>query len=54
MQELVRELEALGPDTANLANHFGLQIGPCTAGVLRGERAPFQVSLFLLLDFECL
>lgn len=44
MKELVRELEVtLGPDTADLANRFGLHSGPCTAGVLRGERARFQL-----------
>jgi hypothetical protein len=44
MKELVRELEVtLGPDTGDLANRFGLHSGPCTAGVLRGERARFQL-----------
>lgn len=44
MQELVRQLEVtLGPDTGDLANRFGLHSGPCTAGVLRGERARFQL-----------
>lgn len=44
MKELVSDLEVtLGPDTADLANRFGLHSGPCTAGVLRGERARFQL-----------
>ena len=34
----------LGPDTNNLAMRVGLHSGPVTAGVLRGEKARFQVS----------
>ncbi|KAL7574161.1 hypothetical protein ACA910_014840 [Epithemia clementina (nom. ined.)] len=34
---------ALGPDTAELAIRIGLHSGPVTAGVLRGERARFQL-----------
>lgn len=42
MNETVKKLElSLGPDTADLACRFGLHSGPCTAGVLRGERARF-------------
>jgi class 3 adenylate cyclase len=44
MNELVRKLETtLGPDTANLAMRAGLHSGPVTAGVLRGDRARFQL-----------
>jgi Adenylate and Guanylate cyclase catalytic domain len=40
MVELTRELETtLGPDTGDLALRIGLNSGPVTAGVLRGERA---------------
>ena len=42
--EAVRELElTLGPDTADLAFRIGVHSGPITAGVLRGERARFQL-----------
>lgn len=34
---------SLGPDTADLGMRFGLHSGPVTAGVLRGERARFQL-----------
>ena len=41
---VTKELEcSLGPDTADLAMRFGLHSGPVTAGVLRGDRARFQV-----------
>ena len=44
MNTLARQLEAsLGPDTALLAMRAGLHSGPVTAGVLRGERARFQL-----------
>jgi hypothetical protein len=44
MNELSRKLEAtLGPDTANLSMRIGLHSGPVTAGVLRGDRARFQL-----------
>eukprot|EP00522_Entomoneis_paludosa_P000310 CAMPEP_0172474274 /NCGR_PEP_ID=MMETSP1065-20121228/69275_1 /TAXON_ID=265537 /ORGANISM="Amphiprora paludosa, Strain CCMP125" /LENGTH=1243 /DNA_ID=CAMNT_0013232453 /DNA_START=67 /DNA_END=3798 /DNA_ORIENTATION=- len=44
MQELVHKLEVmLGPDTADLSMRIGLHSGPVTAGVLRGERARFQL-----------
>ena len=44
MHILVRQLEVtLGPDTAELGLRFGLHSGPVTAGVLRGERARFQL-----------
>lgn len=43
-QEVTRELEVtLGPDTGDLAMRFGLHSGPVTAGVLRGDRARFQL-----------
>jgi len=42
--EVIRELElTLGPDTAELAMRFGVHSGPITAGVLRGDRARFQL-----------
>ncbi|CAB9517391.1 Receptor-type guanylate cyclase gcy [Seminavis robusta] len=44
MNQLVNQLEtSLGPDTADLSMRFGLHSGPVTAGVLRGERARFQL-----------
>ena len=41
MNQLVHDelVETLGPDTVNLNMRFGLNSGPVTAGVLRGERA---------------
>lgn len=49
---VLQQLEVeLGPDTAFLGIRIGLHSGPVTAGVLRGERARFQlfgdVSLIL-------
>ena len=45
MKSLVSQLEVtLGPDTGDLTMRFGLHSGPVTAGVLRGERARFQVG----------
>ena len=42
--EVTRKLEVrLGPDTGDLRMRFGLHSGPCTAGVLRGERSRFQL-----------
>lgn len=42
--ELTKELElSLGPGTADLGLRVGLHSGPVTAGVLRGERARFQL-----------
>ena len=41
---LTRQLEVeLGPDTADLGIRIGVHSGPVTAGVLRGERARFQL-----------
>lgn len=41
---LTKELEVtLGPDTGDITMRFGIHSGPCTAGVLRGERARFQL-----------
>lgn len=41
---LTRDLEAtLGPGTGELALRFGIHSGPVTAGVLRGEKARFQL-----------
>ena len=44
MGEIMRDLETtLGPDTGELSMRFGLHSGPVTAGVLRGDRARFQL-----------
>ena len=44
MDEVTKGLEVkLGPDTGELSMRFGLNSGPVTAGVLRGERARFQL-----------
>jgi class 3 adenylate cyclase len=44
MSKLTRQLEGkLGPDTSGLALRVGLHSGPVTAGVLRGEKARFQL-----------
>ena len=44
LNEITKDLEVrLGPDTGDLAMRFGLHSGPVTAGVLRGERARFQL-----------
>ena len=44
MNELVKKLEViLGPDTTELKVRIGLHSGPVTAGVLRGDRARFQL-----------
>lgn len=41
---ITRKLErVLGPDTTELSMRCGLHSGPVTAGVLRGERARFQL-----------
>lgn len=44
MNDLSKLLEvSLGPDTGDLALRVGLHSGPVTAGVLRGEKARFQL-----------
>mmetsp|Transcript_1046 Transcript_1046/g.2212 ORF Transcript_1046/g.2212 Transcript_1046/m.2212 type:complete len:1145 (-) Transcript_1046:169-3603(-) len=44
MDEVVKQLmSTLGPETAELGMRFGINSGPVTAGVLRGERARFQL-----------
>ena len=44
MKEVTRKLElTLGPDTGDLRMRSGLHSGPVTAGVLRGDRARFQL-----------
>ena len=44
MRTLTRRLEVqLGPDTGDLRARVGLHSGPVTAGVLRGEKARFQL-----------
>jgi class 3 adenylate cyclase len=59
MNRCTRELEVeLGPDTTELSLRGGLHSGPVVAGVLRGEKARFQLfgdtmvsSMLLILDF---
>jgi hypothetical protein len=42
--KVTRELEVtLGPDTGDLSMRFGLHSGAVTAGVLRGDRARFEL-----------
>ena len=44
MVKLVKQLgTSLGPGTAELRMRYGLNSGPTTAGVLRGDRARFQL-----------
>lgn len=44
MREVTKDLESeLGPDTTELSMRVGLHSGPVTAGVLRGDRARFQL-----------
>jgi hypothetical protein len=44
MREMVKQMVVeLGPDTEDLGLRVGLHSGPVTAGVLRGERARFQL-----------
>ena len=44
MNVLAKKLEeSLGPDTGDLSLRVGIHSGPVTAGVLRGERARFQL-----------
>jgi hypothetical protein len=44
LPSVLRKLEIeLGPDTSTLGIRIGLHSGPVTAGVLRGERARFQL-----------
>ena len=44
MSKMTKELEiTLGPDTGDLGLRVGVHSGPVTAGVLRGERARFQL-----------
>ena len=50
MRELVHQLEhVLGSDTSTLALRTGLHSGAVTAGVLRGDKGRFQVSLIRIL-----
>lgn len=43
-REMVKQMVVeLGPDTEDLGLRIGLHSGPVTAGVLRGERARFQL-----------
>lgn len=44
MNDLMKQLEIqLGPDCSDLKMRFGLHSGPVVAGVLRGDRARFQL-----------
>ena len=48
---LVQRLEiSLGPDTADLSIRVGLHSGAVTAGVLRGDRARFQLFGYVGYD----
>lgn len=54
MQSLVQELELeLGPGTADLKMRVGLHSGPVTAGVLRGQKARFQLFGDVSYGFWC-
>ena len=55
---VLRKLETtLGPETTSLGFRFGLHSGPTTGGVLRGQRARFQlfgdVSAWQRRDGRC-
>ncbi|CAB9528546.1 Receptor-type guanylate cyclase gcy [Seminavis robusta] len=43
MRQVTRQLISLGPGTDELGIRLGLHSGPVTAGVLRGDRARFQL-----------
>ena len=44
LKSVTTKLEVeLGPETSNLGFRFGLHSGPVTGGVLRGQRARFQL-----------
>lgn len=44
MQVKTKELEvSLGPDTGDLGLRIGIHSGPVTAGILRGDKARFQL-----------
>ncbi len=44
MKSVASRLEyTLGPDTGELGMRMGLHSGPVTAGVLRGDKARFQL-----------
>lgn len=44
LQGILKQLViSLGPDTSELGMRFGIHSGPVTAGVLRGDRARFQL-----------
>lgn len=44
MSQVTKELETqLGPGTGDLTMRFGLNSGPVTAGLLRGDRSRFQL-----------
>ena len=46
VSELTKRLESqLGPGTGELSMRFGIHSGPVTAGVLRGQKARFQVRV---------
>jgi class 3 adenylate cyclase len=47
MNTTAKKLEVeLGPGTGELSMRMGLHSGPVTAGVLRGDRARFQLYVF--------
>ena len=52
---VVRRLEIrLGPDTADLGMRIGIHSGSVTAGVLRGEKARFQLFGDVRSSFQML
>ena len=52
-ESVTKQLErSMGPDTGELMMRFGLHSGPCTAGVLRGERVS-RVNLGCFPKHEC-
>lgn len=55
MNEIVRQLEiSLGPDTGDLCMRIGIHSGPVTAGVLRGDKARFQLFGDTMNTVSCL
>jgi class 3 adenylate cyclase len=42
-KDCLLKLFKVGPDTGDLSMRFGLHSGAVTAGVLRGDRARFQL-----------
>lgn len=54
MWDLTEELEmTLGPESGDLAMRMGIHSGPVTAGILRGERARFQLFGDTVVRHSC-